>query len=767
MHNFNLKFKPSFTSLLVLFWLFFSVQLLAAIQEQKLIASDGAMVDLFGTSVSISGDYAVIGANQAEINGDRYGAAYVFKYDGSNWQEIIKLTPAQAFENFGASVSISDDTIAVGAPNGFVNNEPNAGVVYIYKKNMNNDWVETQRLFSADFNRFDNFGASISIENNQLIIGSPFDDDNVSSSGSAYIFEFDGTNWNQTDKLTASNPVNGDKFGFKVDINGNRAIVSSPNSDDSIAGNSVGSVYVFDKGTTDWSETTILRAPDMAANDNFGIDISLSVNRILVGAYGNDDTVPNSGSAYVFEYSSTNITWDAGLKLNANDPGSGDRYGGAVKIEGNRVLIGAVSNDDNNALGSGSVYSYYFNGSSWDFIELVLHTDTPTRFTDAFGNAIDLDNDKAIIGSYFDDGMQGQTFNSGAAYIFDVDIVPVAVNDSQTISEDSGVVFIPVLINDTDVDGGSKIIDSFTQAANGTVGIQGTNISYNPDSNYCNDGLASDDFTYTLNGGSQATVSVTVTCVNDLPVANSDLFSVLEDVTSTELNVLANDSDVDGGGDEILIASVTQPANGAVSFTALNVSYQPNPDYCNTALTDDSFSYTLTTGSTTSVGVEVTCINDAPTFNVMGDIQTNGNILNNNINLSIADFTNNINFGPPDESSQQVLNYTINIVSDSSQIIDNINLTNQGTLKIKFTLNPGVAIISVALRDNGGSTNGGIDTSNALTFNITFVDEMFENGFEETVISKSINYLELAQSISKDLSFDQDGWAILYKNHLF
>jgi hypothetical protein len=767
MYNFNKIFNQTITP--IIFTLLFSVQLFAAIQEQKLIASDGAMVDLFGGSVSISGDYAVVGANQVEINGDRFGAAYTFKYDGNSWIETQKLLSSipNIGENFGASVSISGDFIAVGSTNSIVNNLPGAGVVYIYKRDANGTWNEIDRLFPSDIDRFDKFGSSISLENNKLIVGSPFDDDNVISSGSAYIFDFDGSDWNETQKLTASNPASGDKFGFKVDINGNRAIISSPLSDDATAGIKVGSVYVFENDSQVWNETKILSASDMAEDDNFGIDISLSGNRVLVGAYKNDDTALNTGSAYIFEYSPTTLLWDNGLKLNANDAAANDRFGGAVKVEGNRLLVGAVSNDDGNALGSGSVYSYYYNGNSWDFIDLILHADLPTRFTDAFGNAIDLDNNRAMFGSYFDDGSEGQTFNSGAAYIFDVDIAPVAVDDSQTIIEDLGVVFIPVLNNDNDVDGGTKIIESFSQAAHGTVGTQGPNISYSPDINYCNDGMATDDFTYTLNGGSQATVSITVTCVNDLPEANSDLFTLLEDTNTTQLDVLANDTDVDGGGDEILIESVTQAANGSVSFNSLNVFYQPDSNYCNTYFIRDTFSYTLTTGSTTTVNVEVTCINDQPSFSLFGDIQMNASILTNGNHFSYMDFTHNLNFGAPNENNQSVLEYVVEITTDSNNVINNISINSNGTLDVNFTLNPGVAIISVTLIDNGGTTNGGIDTSNTLTFNITFADEMFGNGFEDVTISKSIDYLSFTKSISKELNYDQDGRAILYKNHIY
>ncbi len=121
-----------------------------------------------------------------------------------------------------------------------------------------------------------------------------------------------------------------------------------------------------------------------------------------------------------------------------------------------------------------------------------------------------------------------------------------------------------MLANDTDVDGGPKTIASATQPANGTVVVtgDGQSLTYEPDPNYCNDGGPTDDFTYTLNGGSTATVSVTVTCVDDDPVAVDDAATVAEDSGATAIDVLANDTDVDGGPKTI--ASATQPANGTV-----------------------------------------------------------------------------------------------------------------------------------------------------------------------------------------------------------
>ena len=207
-----------------------------------------------------------------------------------------------------------------------------------------------------------------------------------------------------------------------------------------------------------------------------------------------------------------------------------------------------------------------------------------------------------------------------------VDDPPVAVADSATVTEDSGANAINVLANDTDADGGPKSIASVTQPANGTVVITGggTGLTYAPNANYCNAPRArADTFTYTLTpGGSSTTVSVTVTCVDDAPVAVNDAATVAEDSGANAINVLANDTDVDGGPKSI--ASVTQPANGTVVITGggTGLTYTPNANYCNNppGTTLDTFTYTLTPGgSSATVSVTVTCVDDAPVVDLDAD----------------------------------------------------------------------------------------------------------------------------------------------------
>ena len=157
------------------------------------------------------------------------------------------------------------------------------------------------------------------------------------------------------------------------------------------------------------------------------------------------------------------------------------------------------------------------------------------------------------------------------------------MNDTATVAEDSGATSINVRANDTDIDGGPKTIQSVTQPANGTVVITGggTGLTYQPNANYCNDGPPTNNFTYTLNGGSTATVAVTVTCVDDAAVAVNDTATVAEDSGATSINVRANDTDIDGGPKTV--QSVTQPANGTVVITGggTGLTYQPNANYCN------------------------------------------------------------------------------------------------------------------------------------------------------------------------------------------
>jgi hypothetical protein len=190
------------------------------------------------------------------------------------------------------------------------------------------------------------------------------------------------------------------------------------------------------------------------------------------------------------------------------------------------------------------------------------------------------------------------------------DDAPVAVDDDATLTEDAAATAIPVLANDTDIDGGPKTISSATDPAHGTVVLTGgttganTGLTYHPTADYC----GPDSFTYTLNGGSLGHVAVTITCVDDLPTAADDTATVDEDSGTTAVDVLSNDADPDGGAKKVV--DVSDPAGGSAAITngGDDLSYTPDGDFCGS----DSFTYTVTGGSIGHVAVTVNCVNDAP-----------------------------------------------------------------------------------------------------------------------------------------------------------
>ena len=187
-----------------------------------------------------------------------------------------------------------------------------------------------------------------------------------------------------------------------------------------------------------------------------------------------------------------------------------------------------------------------------------------------------------------------------------VDDAPTAVDDAATVAEDSGATAIDVVGNDLNADGGPITIDAVTQPTNGTVVITGggAGLTYEPDGNFCS--ATPDTFAYTLTpGGSTATVSVTVTCLDDPPVAVDDTATVVRDSGATAITVLGNDTDVDAGPKSV--ASVTQPVHGTVAITGggTGLTYQPNAGFCSTS--PDTFTYTLNGGDSATVSVTVEC----------------------------------------------------------------------------------------------------------------------------------------------------------------
>ena len=318
------------------------------VEEQKLAASDGAGGDDFGYSVSLSGDTALIGAHGNDDNGTSSGSAYVFHYNGSNWVEVAKLTASDGATDdiFGVSVSISDDTALVGASrdDDFAKN---TGSAYMFRYNGSN-WVEEQKLtpsFSAPSVRF---GTSLSISDNTAMVGAP-----GANFARLYVFQFDGSNWVEEQVLTASDGADYDTFGGSVSISDNTALVGASGDDEN--GVRSGAAYIFQYNGSNWVEEQKLTASDGTENDLFGLSVSISDGNALVGALSDDQNGSRTGAAYMFRIAGSNSV--EVQKLTASDGVAGDYFGNSVSLSGDTALIGAYRDDDNGYL-SGSAYLF-------------------------------------------------------------------------------------------------------------------------------------------------------------------------------------------------------------------------------------------------------------------------------------------------------------------------------------------------------------------------------------------------------------------------
>jgi len=380
----------------------------------KLIANDAAPNDLFGASVALEDDKAVVGAYLDDAIGAASGSVYVFAQNGTtplglpNWTQQAKLTASDSTSGdfFGRSVGLSKDTIVAGAP-GDNNVNIDAGAAYIFVWDGSN-WAEQAKLLSQDGLAENFFGAAVAIDDDTVVIGAPGQNEGYLRSGFAYVFTRNGNTWSQVAKLTADDAAPGDFFGRSVALKGNTIIVGAPGKNTTQIGS--GRVYIFKFDGTTWSQAAKLTATDAGSGDEFGDTVSISNNTILVGSPENDEAGQDAGAAYIF--TEDNGTWHQEVKLMAVDAMPGDEFGDAALISDNIVLIGAPGSNIENG-DTGSAYLFKRVGRNWILKGKLTPGDVQTD--DFFGYALAIYEETAVISAHLDDDGGNK---SGSAYVY-------------------------------------------------------------------------------------------------------------------------------------------------------------------------------------------------------------------------------------------------------------------------------------------------------------------------------------------------------------
>ncbi len=368
------------------------------IEQAKLVNSDGGSNDYFGSDVLLDGEYALISAH-----GSNYftGGVYVFHFTGDAWVEQEKLIPSDAVRatNFGVPISLDGDYALIGGL-GNDNNGHWSGAAYVFHRN-GSSWIEQAKLMPSDGAEDDRFCIG-SIDGDYAVVGSPGDDDNGESSGSAYVFQRNGTSWTEQFKLKPSDGEENASFGQSVSLDGDIVVIGAKEKNGD--GKWSGSAYVFQRNGTSWIEQFKLKPSEGEENDGFGWSVCIRGNNILVGARAANNF---EGAVYVYHWNGSN--WNEQAKLTASDGEEYDWFGSSVSIEDDLILIGSTRQENDN----GAVYVYHWNGSNWN--EQAKLTASDGEENDWFGHSVSIEDDFILIGASGDDD---NGLDSGAAYVF-------------------------------------------------------------------------------------------------------------------------------------------------------------------------------------------------------------------------------------------------------------------------------------------------------------------------------------------------------------
>ena len=375
----------------------------ATTQQAKLVASDAEAGDRFGYGAAIDGDTLVVGAPYEDTGGSSTGAAYVFTRSGTTWSQQAKIQSSDiaAGDKLGWSVAIDGDTMVVGA--GYEDNTggTDAGAAYVFIRS-GTSWSQQAKLVASDAAASDYAGWSVAIDGDTLVVGAYGEDTGGSSAGAAYVFTRSGTTWSQQAKIQASDAQANDQFGGSVAIEGDTIVVAARLED--TGASAAGSVYVFTRSGTSWSQQAKIQASDAAGGDYFGEYVAIGGNTLVVGAYREGAGGTDAGAAYVFTRSGT--TWSQQAKLVASDAAASDYFGVSVGIEGDTILVGAYGKNS----GAGAAYVFTRSGTSWTQAKKLVVSGAQNY--DNFGYRVVISNNTILVGAL------GEDSYTGAAYTF-------------------------------------------------------------------------------------------------------------------------------------------------------------------------------------------------------------------------------------------------------------------------------------------------------------------------------------------------------------
>jgi hypothetical protein len=516
-------------------------------------AANGSSV---GRDVALAGQVPLLGSFQDVTTHASSGAVYAYAppIPASAQDTKLSLTPQNFGDFFGYSVSAAPTRIAAGALSYDASGGPNGndGGVAIFEPDATSAWAQVALLTAGDADPNDQFGASVSMLGDRLLVGAPMDDQDGNNAGGAYVFDRDpvtGT-WSESAKLRPDDPFPSRQLGYSVSLGADRALAGAPY--DSKAINAAGAAYVFTRDAAGaWSQEARIPNPSNDLGDLFGWSVSLDGDRALVGAPKDDDAATDAGAAFVLERDPATGAWSQAAKLVPADGAPDEQFGYSAALRGDRALIGAIHDDERGAR-AGAAYLFERDPATGTWSQTTKILPTVSGPNDQFGLSVALSDDgsEALVGATFFDDVAG-SFGVGVVRRFTLGAAAATQVERLDPSDGGAGDFFG---RSVDFAGDTAVVGSSNHdRVRGAVYL------------YAEDDLA--------------------------PCADPQALTTYADVP---LSITLTGSDPDG--DSVTLAVDQQPAHGALSGTPPNLVYTPDPGFVGA----DSFTVTATAGPLTS-----------------------------------------------------------------------------------------------------------------------------------------------------------------------
>ena len=361
----------------------------------KISATDKSVSDRFGWSIAQSGSTIAIGAFKNDNNGFiDHGAAYLYKMENDGTSTFLsKVTATDGANNdlFGYSISLSGNTLAVGAvwsdPGGLTD----AGAVYLYQLQSNGSPNSPTKIIAHDKAANDFFGATVSLSGSLLAVGAPLSaQGGIQEAGAVYLYRVE-SNGSATflSKVTAPDMSASAEFGFSVSLSGNTLAVGARYASPGGVNEAGASIFSRVEANGAATHLSTITANDKAPNDEFGSIVSMSGNILAVGAYKADiSSFSDAGATYLYRLEANGNTTFLS-KVTAQDKAVSDEFGNSVSMAGNILAVGASFSDSGGQTDSGATYLYRLqNDGSTTFLSKITANDKAPN--DEFGGAVSI-----------------------------------------------------------------------------------------------------------------------------------------------------------------------------------------------------------------------------------------------------------------------------------------------------------------------------------------------------------------------------------------